>query len=712
MQQLTQQLKSGRVRVTEVPVPLVGAGQVLVRNQFSLISAGTEGATVGAARRGLVGKAKARPAQVKQVVEVVKTQGVVPAYRAVMKKLEAYSPLGYSCAGTVVGVGAGVNEFSVGDLVACAGNSACHAEVVSVPVNLCVRLQDSADLRGAAYNTLGAISLQGVRQADLRLGESCVVVGLGLIGQLTCLLLRAAGVKTYGVDVSTDAVEVAKRHSADDAWCRDAPGLEDLVLQHTGGLGADAVIITAGTDSTDPINLAGQLARKRGRVVVVGAVPTGFDRDPHWYRKELELRMSCSYGPGRYDPNYEEKGNDYPAAYVRWTEKRNMEAFQEMLHGGKIDLDFLTTHQFQLDDAADAYDMILSRSEPFLGILIEYDTDREIDSAPIVSSESSPPSDQVGVSFIGAGSYAQGNLLPNLPNGIARCNVLTQSGTTSKRVADKFGFARSVSRTEDVLHDNATNLVFIATRHDSHAKYTIDALRAGKHVFVEKPLCVTPQELDEIAETLNAGANQLVVGFNRRFSPHAAALKSTFASGPKAITYRVNAGKIPAEHWIQDRDIGGGRIVGEGCHFIDFMSWLCDSVPVRVYARALRDADHHHDTASITIELADGSIGTLHYFANGGTGLSKELIEVHQSGISAVLDDFRVTRRYVGGKPKQHRTRSQDKGQSAMIAAVFNRIREGGEPLIPPAQIFSVIDACFAVERSLLENGSVEVRSF
>ncbi|MGB7327418.1 MAG: zinc-binding dehydrogenase, partial [Rubripirellula sp.] len=356
MQQLTQQLKTGVTKILEVPVPQVGPGQVLVRNHFSLISAGTEGSTVKAARKSLIGKAKERPQQVKQVIDVLKSQGPVQTYRAVMKKLEAYSPLGYSTAGEVIEVGTDVTEFSVGDHVACAGLTANHAEIIPVPVNLCVKLDAGADLGAAAYNTLGAIAMQGVRQADLRLGESCAVIGLGLLGQLTCLMLRAAGVKTYGIDVAAAAVATANEHAADEAWTRDTPGIADLISQRTGGLGVDAVVITAATSSTDPINFAGEICRKRGRVVVVGAVPTGFERDPHWYRKELELRMSCSYGPGRYDPEYEEKGNDYPAAYVRWTERRNMESFQELITSGRIDLDYLTTHRFPLDDAGEAYD--------------------------------------------------------------------------------------------------------------------------------------------------------------------------------------------------------------------------------------------------------------------------------------------------------------------------------------------------------------------
>jgi len=377
MKQLTQKLKNGSMQVLEVPIPQLQNGWLLVRTHYSLISAGTEGSTVSAARKSLVGKAKERPQQVKQVFDTLKSQGPVQTYRAVMKKLDAYSPLGYSSSGKVVSVSYDVKGFAVGDLVACAGAGyANHAEVVAVPANLCVKLAPDANLKHAAYNTVAAIALQGIRQADLRLGESCAVIGLGLIGQLTCLMLHASGIRVAGIDIDPYAVEMARKYCIDADFERSTPGIAEKIKGFSDGLGVDAVIITAGSSSLDPINFAGELARKKGRVVVVGAVPTGFDRDPHYYRKELELKMSCSYGPGRYDPRYEEKGIDYPGAYVRWTENRNMQAFQELVYSGKVDIDYLTTHEFTLEEAAAAYDLILKRSEPFLGIVLTYDVDK------------------------------------------------------------------------------------------------------------------------------------------------------------------------------------------------------------------------------------------------------------------------------------------------------------------------------------------------
>ncbi|HPJ69221.1 MAG TPA: zinc-binding alcohol dehydrogenase, partial [Desulfobacteraceae bacterium] len=379
MHQLTQKLSDGEMFVHEVPLPMLSKVLILVKNHYSLISSGTEGNTVNSARKSFIGKAKEKPQQVKQVLDVVMQQGPVQAYRAVTKKLEAYSPLGYSSAGEVICVGDNVTEFKIGDFVACAGvGYANHAEIVAVPVNLCVKLDNNANLQKAAYNTLGAIAMQSVRQADLRLGESCAVIGLGLLGQLTCLILKASGVRVVGIDVNVSAVEIAAGHCADLAMLRNMPGIEDSISDFTGGLGVDAVIIAAATDSTDPINFAGAIARKKGKVVILGAAPPSFDRDPYWYRKELELKMSCSYGPGRYDLNYEEKGIDYPPAYVRWTEKRNMEAFQQLLADGKIDIDYLTTHEFDLVDAPKAYDMIVKKTEPYLGIIIRYDTNKPV----------------------------------------------------------------------------------------------------------------------------------------------------------------------------------------------------------------------------------------------------------------------------------------------------------------------------------------------
>ncbi len=720
MQQLTQKLKDGDMNITEVPWPSLGNGMVLIRNHYSLVSAGTEGSTVKAARKSMLGKAKERPQQVKQVIDVLKSQGAVQTYRAVMKKLEALSPLGYSCVGEVIDVAPGVTEFKQGDFVACGGGTASHAEIVSVPKNLCARVDVSSSedvdkhLAMAAYNTLGAISMQGVRQADLRLGESCVVIGLGLLGQLTCLLLKASGVRVFGIDIDPAAVEMAKQNCTDLAMVQGDTSLISSINDFTEGVGCDSVIIAAATDSLKPINFAGEILRKRGAVVILGAVPTGFDRDPHFYRKELELRMSCSYGPGRYDIDYEDKGIDYPLPYVRWTEKRNMSAFQELIKSGKIDLSYLTTHEVTLEDAPSAYDMILKKSEPFSGILIRYDTDKVLKQESISVTPDSV-NGSVGIAFIGAGNYAQGNLLPNLPKDrdVVNKAVMTASGTTSRRVAEIYKFEVCTSNKADIFSNDAINTVFISTRHDTHGQYVLDALEAGKHVFVEKPLCILEEDLIAIENTYRAKAQEgcaphLMVGFNRRFSPLSSRLTEVFGKVPMSMVYRVNAGSIPADNWIQDGDIGGGRIIGEACHFIDYMVFLCGSMPTRVFASSLPDPQGLNDTVTINLEFANGSVGSIIYLANGNKGLPKEYIEVHANGMSAVLSDYRELKIYGSGKPEKKKLGSQNKGQKVMVENFVNSLK-GGEPLIPVDEVFAVTRATLKVIESLKSRQSVSV---
>lgn len=691
--------------VQELPVPQLGEGTILVKNHFSLISAGTEGSTVAAARQNYLAKAKSRPQQVAQVMQVLKTQGLVQTYRTVMKKLEAYSPLGYSCAGEVIAVADDVKDFKVGDLVACGGLTANHAEVVCVPVNLSVKLSENSDLSLSCYNTLGAIALQGVRQADLRLGETCAVIGLGLIGQIVCNLLKASGVRVVGIDVSAAPVELAAKHCADLALTRKAPGIDDKIKEFTGGLGVDAVIIAAATTSLDPVNFAGSIARKKGTVVVLGAVPTGFDRDPYYYKKELQLKMSCSYGPGRYDLNYEEKGIDYPAPYVRWTEKRNMEAFQELLTSKKIDLSYLTTHTFDLTDAPKAYDMVANKTEPYLGIVLKYDTAKSHSQGSVSIPASPKVESNIGVAFIGAGSYAQGQLLPNLPKDIRRVGVMTNSGATSKRVAERFRFEMCTASEDDILKNENINTVFIATRHDSHAKYVMSCLRGGKNVYVEKPLCLNVEELVEIQKLCEENKKSVMIGFNRRFSPHAKEIKKKLGSGRMSMIFRINAGNIPGDSWIQDAKVGGGRIVGEACHFIDFMTYICGSKPVKVMASALPDSQNLNDTMNIIVEFENGSTGVVAYYANGPKSMPKEYFEAFSAGASATIDDFTVTKIYTRGKPAKFKTRLQDKGQKNMIEQFFKEIREGRTP-IPMDEIFAVTLATFAALKSLQEGGA------
>lgn len=718
MKQLAQKLADGRPVVVDVPAPLLGDGMILVQNYYSVVSAGTEGATVRSARKNLIAKALDRPKDVKATLELMKRQGPVQAYRAVMKKLDAYSPLGYSSAGKVIDVAPGVSGFAVGDYVACAGvGYASHAEIVAVPVNLCVKLRPDADMRAAAYNSLGAIALQGVRQADLKLGEKCAVVGLGIVGILACQLLEASGVETFGIDLDPRAVEKA-RELGFNAQLRQTPGLENEALNVANGIGFDAVIIAAATSSLDPINLAGKILRKKGRVVVLGDVPTGFDRNPEFYPKELELRMSCSYGPGRYDLNYEEKGIDYPFGYVRWTENRNMQAFQELAYKGKIAVDSLTTHVFSLDDAPLAYDMILKRAEYFLGVLLKYDESKAPKRVDVNLRDSSPVDahkGKIGYAFVGAGSYAQGSLLPNMPQGnlCEPIAILTKSGVSALRVAEKFHFQRVAKDIDDVLDDPNVDLVMIATRHDLHAKLLMRALKKKKRVFVEKPLCLTLDEFLEIRSlfaSLGAeNAPKIMLGFNRRFSPYSRYLKEALNPNlPMAISYRVNAGAIPLNSWIQDPVLGGGRILGEACHFVDYVSWLSGSAPTAVSAVAIPDPNALNDVVAIQIKMANGSIASIGYYANGSKSLSKERIEVFQGGLSAVVDDFKRIDIYASDGKIKTRKGVQNKGQATMLDSYVRDLKEGRDT-IPPAEIFQNTLATFAVLDSLREGKVVSL---
>jgi predicted dehydrogenase/threonine dehydrogenase-like Zn-dependent dehydrogenase len=704
MKQLTQKLLDGKLAVLDVPPPLLAPGMVLVRNCFSLISAGTEGSKVSAGRKNLVEKAKARPQQARQAMEMLLQQGPLQTYRTVMKKLDAYSPLGYSSAGEVIAVAPGVTGFRVGDQVACGGGQAAHAEVLAVPANLCVLLPPGSNMRIAAFNTLGAIALQGIRQADLRLGENCAIIGMGLLGQLTGLMLTASGIRVVGIDIDPFAVGKAIEGGAELSLRRNDPGLMQRILEMTHGQGVDAVIISAGASTTDPINLAGALCRKKGRVVVVGNVPTGFDRDPHYYPKELDVRMSCSYGPGRYDPSYEDKGIDYPFGYVRWTENRNMAEFQQLLHSRRISIDHLLTHEFPLEEAPEAYRLILERTVPYMGILLRYEHVKDTPDARILVSPPRPAVSPVQIAFIGAGSYAQGNLLPNLPRSewIARRGVMTSSGVTSRRVAERFGFNFATSDAGEILGDQNINTVFIVTRHDSHAHYATLGLQAGKNVFVEKPLALTRPQLKQVKESYLGRETPplLMVGFNRRFAPLSRFLKDQIGEGPMAMVYRVNAGPIPRDSWIQDPEVGGGRIIGEACHFVDYLTFLCGSIPVKVFGSLLPDPQGTRDTATITLEFANGSVGTVAYFSNGPRILPKEQVEVFRAGSGYVLNNFQEAITYTSKDRRKKRLLMGDKGQKGMIDAFLRAVREGEPSPIDADEIFAVSEAVIAAVES------------
>ncbi len=690
------------MQVLEVPFPALGSGCVMVRNHFSLISAGTEGKTVKDARLGLLGKARARKEEVKKVIEAAKTFGLLDTYRLVMNKLNSPSPLGYSCAGEVIAVAEDVKEFKIGDFVACGGGTANHAEVVAVPVNLCVLIDKSIPLEHAAFTTLGAIALQGIRQADVRLGENCVVIGLGLIGQLTVQMLQAAGVKAMGVDVDEQMVRLAKDSGCDLAFLRTLPELENLILENTGGYGCDAVIITAGTDSVDPVDLAGKISRKKGKVVVVGAVPTGFKRE-QYFKKELDLRMSSSYGPGRYDPEYEEQGIDYPYAYVRWTENRNMQAFAELLRTKKVKPEKLLTHIFPFRDAKAAYNLILEKSSFFAGIALKYDIQRKSDSIIHLSEKVfSPSSPNIGM--IGAGGFGQNFLLPAMKGNGSFVTIVTSRPQNARNIADKYGFATCSGNSDDIFRDERINTVFIATRHDSHAEYVLKALKAGKNVFVEKPLCLELFQLEEIKKAYEAGNSRLMVGFNRRFAPLIVELKNRIPPNiPLAINYRINAGVIPKEHWIQDKKFGGGRVLGEVCHFIDLCGFLTVSKVVSLSAITMKDVSNLGDTLAINLLYDNGSIAHISYFSNGNKNLPKESIEVFGGGVVSVLEDFKTLSVY--GKDVVKKSGNQDKGHEREVHLFLDSIRNNRQAPIPFDELYLSTLATFKVLESASMNG-------
>jgi polar amino acid transport system substrate-binding protein len=718
MKQVIQDLRARELRVADVPPPAAQSGRVLVRTAASLISAGTERMTVELGKRSLLGKARERPDLVRQVIQKVQSEGVLNTVNAVRAKLDSVTPLGYSAAGTVIGAGDDVTGFRPGDRVACAGAGyASHAEILSVPKNLCVRLPEDVDFESGAFGTLGAIALQGLRLAAPTLGEACVVIGLGLIGQLTVQLLKANGCRVFGIDLDAAKVELARKLGADDG-CAPDDDAQRKVLEWSRGRGADAVLITAATSSNQPVEQAGQISRHKGRVVVVGLVGLEIPRELY-YRRELSLKISMSYGPGRYDPEYEERGHDYPFAYVRWTEGRNLEAFIDLISTDRMDVKPLITHRFAIAEAERAYSLISgAEPEPHLGILLTYDTERAQQTSIAMAGaqrKAGGPNKTINIGLIGAGSYAKRLLLPNLKSAGAQFQtVATASGISAREVAEKYGFRYCVASAAEVIDDEDVNLVVIATRHDTHAELARRALERGRNVFVEKPLALGPEELDRVLDAAAQSDGQLTVGFNRRFSPAARAAKDFFkdAQGPLSINYRVNAGRIPVEHWIHDRREGGGRIIGEVCHFIDLMQFLTESLTTRVYAEAVAGRNHQvvdEDSVFITLRFADGSNGSIAYLAEGDAALAKERVEIFGAGKTFVLEDFRSTTMHQRGKTKRLRLGGQDKGQSNELREICQAILQGGPAPIRLEDLAASARATFAIRESLRTGQPVAV---
>jgi polar amino acid transport system substrate-binding protein len=706
MKQVIQNFKTGELYVDEVPLPALSSGMVLVENQFSLISAGTERSTVKTAKANLLGKARQRPDLVAQVLQNIRREGLQATLEKVRTKLDSLKALGYSTAGFVAGSMDTDDRFKPGDRVACGGQDyASHAEIVSVPQHLVARIPDNVSFEEASFTTIGAIALQGVRQAEPQLGGLVCVIGLGLLGQITCQLLKANGCRVLGIDMSARLAGLARQLGADEALPRDHADLKSIVQHFTSGYGFDSVIITAAAPSNDPIELSAEIARKKGKVIVVGAVKMDIPRDPHFYRKELELRMSCSYGPGRYDVQYEEQGQDYPYGYVRWTEQRNMQAFLQLLSQKKLDLGALITHRFDIDEAESAYDIVMGKvEEPHIGILLRYPAnDKKFQTSFPVKNQ--VPGSATRLGFVGAGSFAQNYLIPPAKRwGASLVTVVTSKGITAKNVAAKFSFAKASSNGADIIDDPDIDTVFIATRHDTHASYTLSALKAGKKVFVEKPLAITVEELEAIRSWYDRNGGFLMVGFNRRFSPVAQALKKEFRdiTDPLVINYRVNAGTIPKEHWTQRAETGGGRIIGEVCHFIDLLQFFTGSLPVRVFAECIgseNDRIKSDDNVLITIRFRNGSIGTITYVAEGDKALPKERVELFGGGKAGVIHDFRNGQVFQNNKAKT--LKLEGKGHRQEVEAFLNAAKTGGESPIPFESIYYTTLASFKILDSL-----------
>jgi len=703
--------------VFDVPRPTGGAHQVLVRVSRSLISAGTERSKVELGQSTLLQKARRRPEDVKKVLDRVRREGLLDTYKMVQGRLEAASPLGYSCAGTVEQVGDLVQGIRPGDRVACAGAGyANHAEFVSVPQNLCVVLAEGVDFDAAAFTTLGAIALQGFRQAGSVLGDRVAVIGLGLLGQLTVQIARSAGCEVIGVDLSEEKMELARQFGAKGTVRADSADAAASIMSLTGGSGADAVLITAASSGNSPIVLAGQIARDRANVVVVGDVRIDVPRSP-FYEKELTVKLSRSYGPGRYDAMYEEYGVDYPDGYVRWTERANMAEFVRLLALGHVDVAPLTTHRFVVSDAPAAYDLVTGKvSEPFIGVLLEYPHETP-ETVEVAVRKPKVSEGDVGVSFIGAGNFVTATLMPALQaiGGTAFRGILTSTGLSAGDVAAKRGFAFATDDVETVLADEATDVVIVGTRHDTHAALVVSLLERSKHVYVEKPLASTRAGLELVLKAYAESESSVMVGFNRRFSPLAreAIERLTGMKEPRTIAIRVNAGAIPKDHWIQQLESGGGRIVGEMCHFVDLAACLAGSPATTVYAADTANGKSAalQDSLTSVLRYQNGSVATITYCADGDTAAGKELVEVMCSGMSIRIDDFRSLDITAGGKTKTTRLASVDKGHKDEMRAVVDMATGKYDAASLFAEAVSSSLATFAVVESLTTGLPVAVES-
>ncbi|NLU96894.1 dehydrogenase [Marinomonas sp. UCMA 3892] len=709
MKQVLQDMAKGGSAIVEAPAPQATKNNVVINTTTTLISAGTERMLVDFGKANLIDKARSQPDKVKMVLEKVQTDGLMTTVDAVRSKLAQPLPLGYCNVGVIDSVGKGADHFKVGDRVVSNGP---HADVVRVAKNLVAKIPDNVTDEEASFTVVASIGLQGIRLAKPTMGECFVVTGVGLIGLLTVQMLRAHGCRVLAIDFDQSKLELAKQFGAET--CNPGKGEDPVAvgMAFSRGIGVDGVIITASTKSNDPVTQAARMSRKRGRIILVGVTGLELSR-ADFYEKELTFQVSCSYGPGRYDPSYEEQGNDYPLAFVRWTEQRNFEAILDMMSGGQLNVKPLVTHRFKFENASDAYEL-LTTDKSALGILLQYESipqDRHettVRMLPAVRYQAGEPV----VGFIGAGNYASRMLIPAFKKAGAKFHSIATSGGINGVIhGEKAGFSEATTDTQALIENSSINTIAIVTRHNSHAYFVKEALKAGKNVFVEKPLAITHEELAEVEAAYNEALKadkppKLMVGFNRRFSPQVQKMKALLEpiKEPKSFIMTMNVGSIPADHWTQDNNVGGGRIIGEACHFIDLMRYLAGSEIVSVQARRMGDTDSveiTEDKAAIILGFADGSFGTIHYFANGAASFPKERVEVFVAGKVLQLDNFVKLKGFGWKGFKKFNLWKQDKGQNNCSKLFLDSIKNGSVAPITAAEIFEVASVSINVAEQL-----------
>jgi len=730
MRQVLQNYRTGAVESTVVPVPLCSSDSILLKNATSLVSIGTERSIIELGRKSLLEKARTRPDLLKRFMGKARTEGLIPTFKTALQMLDKPVSLGYSCAGVAAEVGGNIHKFGPGDRIASIGSGfASHAEYVAVPEMLCSRIPEGVSFEEASFGMLGIIATNGIRCAKLRFGESVAVIGLGLLGLLTVQILKAYGCKVVGMDIDPQKAALAGELGADHVFA-SAHNFDSGVLSCTDGFGVDAVIITASAKSDAPVNSAVDISRYGGRIVIVGVADIHPNRNEMWH-KEVELKVSKAGGPGTFDPLYESKGIDYPAGYVRWTENRNLVEFLRLIAEGRINVKPLITHRFPIKQAEAAYkDILHDRSGPYIGVILEYPHEdgrqklTDMRAIPVQSGTRRISSADYGVCLgvIGAGLFGKALLLPALKTikSVRLHTLATSTGATACHGAKKFGFENCATDYRHVLDSNQINAVMILTPHRLHAKMIVEAIKAGKHVFVEKPLCITQEELDQIMEVYSEVYNSkssfplLMAGYNRRFSPHAAKMAKYLSNRrePLVVNYRINPGFVPKDHWVHSEEEGGSRVVGEICHFVDTMQFLTQADPVRVYAERVSGNDRtviNSDNLAITLKFSDGSVGNIVYAASGDKAFSRERIEVFFDGNTIVSDDFRRTHFYLNGRVRKFKTRSQEQGYEQELRHFFDIISGRSSVMIKYRDIFVSTLTVFKINESLDKGKAVSV---